>query len=96
MDSHCRAPKKNTSHGKEVVPQDTTHLIQRPKKFVDRPVKVTMQKAFNSSRGVIRCRDTRNMSELEIRDELKDQGVVRVHRVAVRNNGEVILAILFS
>ena len=30
MDPHSRAPKKNTSHGNEVVPQDTTHLIQRP------------------------------------------------------------------
>ena len=28
--SHSRAPKKNTSHGNEVPPQDTTHLIQRP------------------------------------------------------------------
>ena len=25
-----RAPKKNTSHGNEVLPQDTSHLIQRP------------------------------------------------------------------
>ena len=25
-----RALKKNTSHGNEVLPQDTTHLIQRP------------------------------------------------------------------
>ena len=30
MDLHSRAPKKNTSHGNEVLPQDTTHLIQRP------------------------------------------------------------------
>ena len=27
MDPHSRAPKKNTSHGNEVLPQDTTHLI---------------------------------------------------------------------
>ena len=27
---HSRAPKKNTSHGNEVLPQDTTHFIQRP------------------------------------------------------------------
>ena len=26
----CTSPKKNTSHGNEVLPQDTTHLIQRP------------------------------------------------------------------
>ena len=30
MDPHSRAPKKNTSHGNEVLPQDTTHLIRRP------------------------------------------------------------------
>ena len=30
MDPHSRAPKKNTSHGNLVLPQDTTHLIQRP------------------------------------------------------------------
>ena len=30
MDPHSRAPKKNTSHENEVLPQDTTHLIQRP------------------------------------------------------------------
>ena len=27
---HSTAPKKNTSHGNEVLPQDTMHLIQRP------------------------------------------------------------------
>ena len=30
MDPHSIAPKKNTSHGNEVLSQDTTHLIQRP------------------------------------------------------------------
>ena len=30
MDPHSRASKKNTSHGNEVLPQDTTHPIQRP------------------------------------------------------------------
>ena len=30
MDPHSRAPKKNTSHGNEMLPQDTTLLIQRP------------------------------------------------------------------
>ena len=28
MDPHSRAPKKNASHGNEVLPQDATHLIQ--------------------------------------------------------------------
>ena len=30
MDPHSRTPKNNASHGNEVLPQDTTHLIQRP------------------------------------------------------------------
>ena len=30
MDPHSRVPKKNTSHGNKVLPQDTTNLIQRP------------------------------------------------------------------
>ena len=29
MYPHSRAPKKNTSHGNEVLQQDTTHLVQR-------------------------------------------------------------------
>ena len=30
MDPHSRASKENTSHGNGVLPQDTTHLLQRP------------------------------------------------------------------
>ena len=30
MDPHSRPPKKNASHGNEVLPHDTTHFIQRP------------------------------------------------------------------
>ena len=29
MDTHRGAAKKNTNHGNEVLPKDTTHLIQR-------------------------------------------------------------------
>ena len=29
-DPHSRAPKKNTSQGNEMLPQETTHLIQKP------------------------------------------------------------------
>ena len=30
MDPYSRAPKKNTNHGNEMLPQNTTHLIERP------------------------------------------------------------------
>ena len=29
MDPHSRAPQTNTSHGNELMPKDTTHLLQR-------------------------------------------------------------------
>ena len=37
MDSQSRAAKKNTSHGNEVLLQDTTHLVQRPRYQRGRP-----------------------------------------------------------
>ena len=56
-------------------------------RFVDRPVRVSVHKTLNSSRGVIRCRDLADMSEVEIRDELKGQGVVGVNRVTLKKEG---------
>ena len=37
MAPHSRAQNKNTSYGNEVLPQDTTHLIQRPCYQLGRP-----------------------------------------------------------
>ena len=57
-------------------------------RFIDRPVKVSIHKTLNSSLGVFRCRDLADMSEV-IRDELRDQGVVGVNRVTLKE-GKVI------
>ena len=57
-------------------------------RFVDRPVRVSIHKALNSSRGVIRCRELSGMTEMEIRTELQEQGVVEVHRVTVKKDTE--------
>ena len=59
-------------------------------RFNDRPVRVSIHKTLNSSRGVTRCRDLTDMTEVEIRDELKDQGVVGVNRVTLKKEGKVI------
>ena len=59
-------------------------------RFVDRSVKVSVHETLNSSRGIIRCPDLADMSEVEIRDELKDQGVVGVNRVTLKKKGKVI------
>ena len=40
--------------------------------FVDRPVRVSIHKALNSSRGVIRYRELSGMTEVEVRTELQE------------------------
>ena len=64
--------------------------LLRTNRFIDRPVRVSIHKTLNSSRGVIRCRDLADMTEVEIRDELKDQGVVGVNRVTLKKERKVI------
>ena len=59
-------------------------------KLVDGEIKVTVHKALNSYRGLIRCREHFDLVEREICAELKDQGVVEVRRVAVKKDGKVI------
>ena len=63
--------------------------LLRTNRFIDRPVKVLIHKTLNSSRGVTRCQDLADMLEVEIRDELKDQGVVEVNRVTLKKEGKV-------
>ena len=56
----------------------------------DRPVRVSIHKALNSSRGVICCRELFGMTEEEIKTELQEHGVVEVHRVMVKRDTEKI------
>ena len=67
--------------------RDGSFLVERARKsqamgllkttrFVDRPVRVSSHKALNSSRVVIRCRELSGMTEMEIKMELQEQGVV--------------------
>ena len=58
--------------------------------FTDRPVRVSVHKALNSSRSVIRCRELSGMTEEEIKTELQEQGVVEVHRVTVKRDTEKV------
>ena len=64
--------------------------LLRTSRFIDRPVRVSIHKTLNSSQGVIRCWDLADMTEVEIWDELKDQGVVGVNRVTLKKEGKVI------
>ena len=59
-------------------------------RFVDRPIRVSIHKALNSSRGVIRCRELSGMTKTEIKTELQEQGVVEVHRVTLKRDTEKV------
>ena len=50
---------------------------------------MSIQKALNSSRGVIGCRDLADMTEKEICNELKEQGVITVCRVTLKKGDTV-------
>ena len=50
----------------------------------------SVHKTLNSSRGVTRCQDLVDMSEVEIWDELKDQGAVGVNWVTLKKEGKMI------
>jgi hypothetical protein len=51
---------------------------------VDRPIKVSIHKTLNSSKGVIRSRELEGMSEEEIVGEMRNQGVIGAHRVTMK------------
>ena len=59
MDPHSRTAKENVSHGHEVLPQDTTHLIQRH--VIDEEVRAMIQQAIGPHEDLltvvkIRCK----------------------------------------
>ena len=51
IDLHGRAPKKNTSHGNEVLPQDTTHLIKNH--VTNEEVRAKIQPAIRSHEDLL-------------------------------------------
>ena len=85
------------SRGWEMVPSwwsvvrgPRPKTCSRPTIFIDRSVRVSVHKTLNSSRGVTRCRDLVDMLEVEIQDELKDQGVAGVNWVILKKEGKMI------
>ena len=61
MDPHSRAPKKNESHGNEVLPQDTTHLTcYKPGSLCYKPGSLCQDPAANwtTRRPPDHCKET--------------------------------------
>ena len=56
--------------------------------WCDRPIKVSVHKGLNTSKGVLRCADLQGCPEQEIQKELESQGVLEVKRVHVTKDGQ--------
>ena len=56
--------------------------------FVDRPIKVSVHPQLNSSKGIIRCRELKDVSETEIRTNLANQGVTKVEKALSSKDGK--------
>ena len=52
-------------------------------------MKASPHRSLNSSKGVIRTSDLRNVDEAEIADELKPQGVTHVRRICIKKEGKL-------
>ena len=59
-------------------------------RFIDEPIRVSIHKALNSSRGVMHCHELSGMTETEIKMELQEQDVVEVHVVTVKRDTEKV------
>ena len=69
---------------KKTKQQQQSNLL-KSKKFVDRPIEVTMHITLYTSHGVIHCCDLADMADTDLRDELKDQGVTAVKRIGIKS-----------
>lgn len=72
----------------ECATQLHSNMLLKSTSLIDRPIRVSPHRTLNSSKGVIRCRDLRGVSEAEMKTELASQGVTDVYRVLVRKGEE--------
>ena len=61
--------------------------LLRLQKFHDLRVQVSLHSSLNTCKGVVRCPDLKGVSEEEILEEMREQGVINVHRIKVCHDG---------
>ena len=60
--------------------------LLRITKFFDLEVKVALHSSLNTCKGVVRCPDLKGVSDQEILENMREQGVVGVRRIKVRRD----------
>ena len=74
----------------EITKKAQADNIFKTTKFFDLKVKVTPHASLNSSKGVVRCPELKGVSDDEIRENLKEEGVIHVRRFKIKKNGNLI------
>ena len=60
--------------------------LLRLKSFHNLKVQVSLHASLNTCKGVVRCPDLKGVSEEEILEEMREQGVIHVRRIKVRRD----------
>ena len=60
--------------------------LSRLKSFHNLKVQVSLHASLNTCEGVVRCPDLKEVSEEEILEEMREQGVIHVRRIKVRRD----------
>lgn len=67
-----------------------TKRLMKVTRFADHAVTVLPHTTLNTSRGVIFCKDLLNCKEDEIKEELKELGIVKVERIKIKKDEQLI------
>lgn len=90
---HVKSVKKMRSGDLLVEVERKTqsnNLTTKLKKILDLNVACTPHRSLNSSRGVIRCIDLKGLSDEEIIEGLKEQGITNARRIKITKEGRRI------
>ena len=60
--------------------------LLRLKSFHNLKVQVSLHASLNTCKGVVRCPDLKGVSEEEILEKMREQGVIHVRRIKVRRD----------
>ena len=71
----------------EYTNKKQTESLLRLQKLHDLRVQVSLHSSLNTCKGVVRCPDLKGVSEQEILEQMRQQGVIYVRRIKIRHDG---------
>ncbi|XP_055951448.1 uncharacterized protein LOC129987499 [Argiope bruennichi] len=74
----------------EVSTRNQAQNIQKVKALATIPVNISPHTSLNTSQGVITCGEIFNLPLDYIQEELKPQGVIKVRRITIRREGQIL------